>query len=209
MHVLIISPHPDDEAIGCGGTMLKHVADGDTVHIVFLTSGERGGHGRPPQETAALREQEARQAALILGCQEPEFWQMPDGAVRATLPAQQRLVSTLARWQPAIVYAPHRQEMHPDHQAAARLVFRSVSDPTLANRPAIRLYEVWTPLQAMDVIVDISPHIKTKLAAVRAHKTQCDVLRFDEAIAGLNRYRGEMHSWPGGSYAEVFLERTP
>jgi LmbE family N-acetylglucosaminyl deacetylase len=66
------------------------------------------------------------------------------------------------------------------------------------------MYEVWTPLQRMDEIVDISPYVETKLAAVRAHKSQCAVLRFDEAVQGLNRYRGEMHSWPGGDFAEVF-----
>jgi LmbE family N-acetylglucosaminyl deacetylase len=66
------------------------------------------------------------------------------------------------------------------------------------------MYEVWTPLQRIDEIVDISPYVKTKRAAIRAYKCQCDVLAFDEAILGLNRYRGEMHSWPGGDYAEIF-----
>ena len=46
--------------------------------------------------------------------------------------------------------------------------------------------------------------MEAKLAAVRAYKSQCDIMRFDDAIAGLNRFRGEMHSWPGGPYAEVF-----
>jgi LmbE family N-acetylglucosaminyl deacetylase len=95
--------------------------------------------------------------------------------------------------------------MHPDHRAAARLVRRALSGaPPLPARPDVLMYEVWTPLQRMDEIVDISPFVEIKLAAVRAHRSQCDVLRFDEAVRGLNRYRGEMHSWPGGDYAEVF-----
>ena len=75
--------------------------------------------------------------------------------------------------------------------------------------PVVAMYEVWTPLQEMDEIVDISAYLDEKLAVVRAHKSQCDVLKFDEAIRGLNRYRGEMHSWPGGDYAEVFQWMRP
>ena len=67
----------------------------------------------------------------------------------------------------------------------------------------------WLPArwrERTDRIVDITPWMDTKLRAVRAYKSQCAVLRFDQAVAGLNRYRGEMHSWPGGDYAEVFVE---
>src|SRR5205807_328445 len=85
--VLVISPHPDDESIGCGGTLRQHVVDGDAAHAVFLTSGERGRRGRPLPETARLREQEARDAAAILGLSGIEFWLAPDGAVAAAMPS--------------------------------------------------------------------------------------------------------------------------
>ena len=95
--------------------------------------------------------------------------------------------------------------MHPDHRAAPRILRRALATARIA-RPKVYLFEIWTPLAKMDFIVDISPWIEIKLRAVRAYKSQCSVLRFDEAVAGLNRYRGEMHSWPGGAYAEVFAE---
>ena len=81
--ILVLSPHPDDESIGCGGTLRRHVLGRDQVKVVFLTSGERGGHGRPPEETRQVREAEARAAGRILGVRRLEFWQQPDGAVRA------------------------------------------------------------------------------------------------------------------------------
>lgn len=72
--------------------------------------------------------------------------------------------------------------------------------------PQVRMYEVWTPLQDMDHISDITENVEIKRKAILEYKSQCDVLQFDQAILGLNRYRGEMNSWPGGEYAEVFLE---
>lgn len=203
--VLVISPHPDDEAIGCGGTLRRHVVDGDEVHVIFLTSGEQGGHGLDPGETARIREHEALAAGRLLGFNAPEFWHEPDGAVEATDKLVARLVDTIAELQPGFLYVPHDREMHADHQAAFLTVRRALAKLKASQqRPLVRLFEVWTPIQDMDEIVDISDVIEEKLEAVRLYDSQCSVLRFDDAIRGLNRYRGEMHSWPGGDYAEVF-----
>src|SRR5258708_39695959 len=82
--VFVISPHPDDESIGCGGAIRGHVMCGASVRVVFLTSGEKGGHGRAAEETIRIREAEARAAAQDLGIERVEFWREPDGALRAT-----------------------------------------------------------------------------------------------------------------------------
>jgi LmbE family N-acetylglucosaminyl deacetylase len=50
----------------------------------------------------------------------------------------------------------------------------------------------------------VSAVIDDKRRAIRAYRSQCAVMRLDDAFVGLARYRGEMHSWPGGAYAEVF-----
>jgi N-acetylglucosamine malate deacetylase 1 len=203
--VLVISPHPDDESIGCGGTLRKHVLEGDTVHVIFLTSGENGGHWRTPEETGPLREQEAQAAAAILGIAKTEFWREPNGALKVTHQLVSRLRHELEAWKPEILYVTHAQEMHPEHRAAVRLVRRAISALGASwVPPDVLMFEVWTPMEQFDEIVDISPYLEAKLAAVRAHDSQCSVMRFDEACLGLSRYRGEMHSWPGGDYAEVF-----
>ena len=207
--VLVISPHPDDESIGCGGTLRQHVVQGDLVHVVFLTSGEKGGHGRTEQETLQVREREARAAARVLGIQELEFWREPDGSLRSKRSVVGRLRNALRSFRPDLLYVPHEAEMHPDHKAANRLVRTALSNTSRSAKPQVMQFEVWTPLQRIDQIVDVSRYMKVKLSAIRKHRSQCAVMDFHQAILGLNRYRGEMHSWPGGDYAEVFalLER--
>lgn len=203
--VLVLSPHPDDESIGCGGTLRAHVVAGDVVNVVFLTSGEAGGHGKPPAETARIREAEAQAAAGILGVQEIEFWREPDSKLRVTGQLVERLRKKLARFRPQVIYVTHDREMLGDHSAAARLVKKALANSAPGNgSPEVLMFEVWTPLQEMDQIVDISPHVEIKTSAIRAYQSQCDVMSFDEAALALNRYRGEMHSWPGGDYAEIF-----
>lgn len=203
--ILVISPHPDDEAIGCGGTLRSHVIQGDEIHVIFLTSGEKGGHGKPEDETAKKREREATEAASILGFDFFEFWRIPDGRCRANLKVVKRVQSKIKDWMPKIIYVTHSREMLPDHRAAARIVRGALFGADFFSvKPIIRMFEVWTPIQQIDDIVDITPFIDIKIAAIRAYKSQCDVMKFDDASLGLSRFRGEMHSWPGGEYAEIF-----
>ena len=206
--VMVISPHPDDESIGCGGTICRHVAAGDPVHVEVLTSGEKGGHGLSEQETALQREEEAKAAAEILGITQVEFYRQQDG----NLSKNQRVANLLARriqtCRPHLIYVPHPQEQHHDHQPIAKLLRRALRMAQIPEPPRVLGYEIWTPLQRLDEIVDITPYLATKLKAIAAYATQCRVMDFVSAARALARYRGEMHSWPGGEYAEVFADLT-
>lgn len=202
--VLVLSPHPDDEAIGCGGTLCWHVEQGDPVQVIFLTSGEHGVRGQDPKQTSRLRTEEAKAAAKVLGYRSLEFWREPDGAMMLTPPLLKRMKEKLRAWKPGLVYAPHPREMHPDHRVTARLIRRAIEENKSAAE--VRFYEIWTPLQQIDHVQDISRQMETKLSAIRAHRSQCAIMRFDESALALARYRGEMHSWPGGPYAEVFAQ---
>ena len=78
MNVVVIAPHPDDEAIGCGGSICLHHSRGDRVTAVFLTSGELGLKHLPADEACRIREAEARAAATILGIAAIDFLRLPD-----------------------------------------------------------------------------------------------------------------------------------
>jgi len=207
MNVLVIAPHPDDESIGCGGTVCKHAKAGDRVLAVYLTSGEVGIKKLPPEQVWTIREKEARAAAKILGLADLAFlrgpdWYVADTTERLTL----ELTAIFARERPELIYLPHPGEWHPDHKAALSLVRSAVREAAIAS-PTFRAYEVWTPLSEFDHLEDISSVMPAKLKAVRAHRSQCKHLRYDRAIRGLNEYRGAMTT--KYRYAEVFQVIAP
>ena len=203
VRVLVLSPHPDDEAIGCGGTLCRHSAAGDELRVIFLTSGERGSRVIGPAETAATRETEAKASAAVLGVGEIEFLRAPDGRLRVSAELIGAIGKSIRRFQPHYLYTAHGGEAHSDHRAAARLATQTLAKMKGA-KPLIRLFEVWTPLRRPNHFEDITAHIETKTRAVQCYASQCHNLRFDEACIALNRYRGLMHS--ECEYAEAFFE---
>ena len=200
--VIVLSPHPDDESLGCGGAIRRHVLDGDPVCLIFLTSGE-GRKYENPAERARMRETEARAAAKILGVNELEFWRQSDGLLVATDLLKSRLREKISSVGVTRIYVTHENEAHPDHRAAAALVRGTLSGMPI-SKVEVRTYEVWTPIQSPIEAIDISDFIAEKRAAIRAHASQCAVLDFEHAVIGLNAYRGLMHCVPRGRYAEVF-----
>jgi LmbE family N-acetylglucosaminyl deacetylase len=207
MHVVVIAPHPDDEAIGCGGTICLHTERGDRVAVVFLTSGELGLKHLPREEAWHIREQEAESAAAILGIAAMTFlhrpdWDLGEGVEEAAIP----LRGVLRQEEPEIIYLPHAREWHPDHRAALAIVQTALRDKA-TGAPDLLTYEVWTPLSEYDRVENIASIMRRKLRAIRCYRSQLEGFRYDRAIRGLNRYRGILAG--NCDYAEVFQSADP
>jgi LmbE family N-acetylglucosaminyl deacetylase len=206
--VLVVAPHPDDESIGCGGSVCLHRRRGDRVHVAFLTSGERGLAGVAPDEVRSIREAEAARAAAVLDVERLDFLRLPDlGLADAIEPGARRLGEVLAAHPPAVLYLPHPDEEHPDHRAALPLVRAALAGLPAAAFPELRGYEVWTPMARYDWPEDITPVVARKLQAVRCYPSQLREFRYDHAVRGLNRYRGCLAA--RCRYAEVFRYLAP
>src|SRR5713101_5924579 len=105
MNVLVIAPHPDDESIGCGGTICLHADRGDRVAGVFLTSGEQGLQSLPKEKAQHIREREAEKAAGILGIVSLSFMRRPDGHLGECIEqAAAAIAPILAREEPSLIY---------------------------------------------------------------------------------------------------------
>ena len=202
MNILVIAPHPDDEVIGCGGTLCKHTEKGDRVVVAFLTSGELGLKQFPRDKAWQTRETEARRAAKILGIEALHFLRGPDWTVnQAVAPLGKALRSILVRDRPGIIYLPHQKDAHPDHQAAVSVLRAALRGIRLGSVQC-RAYEVWSALAEFDHVEDITSVMDRKKRALRAHRSQLNDFDYLAAVTGLNRFRGELAA--RSRYAEVF-----
>ncbi|MCI0519418.1 MAG: PIG-L family deacetylase [Chloroflexi bacterium] len=199
-NVLLLSPHPDDAALGAGGTLLKHSQAGCRVSVLVLTDGAAGVPGSPAAQTAALRRQEERAAAALLGVQRLEFWGQPDGALAASPTIARRLRALLDELQPDLVYLPYALDHHPDHRAVSPLL--RVAAQGAAARFDCAYYEVGTPLLP-NTLVDVSAQMELKLEAVRQHRSQVALVDYPALAQGLARYRAGIFSRQI-QYAEAF-----
>ena len=199
---LVIAPHPDDEILGCGGTMARLVADGCPVTVAVVTK------GMAPQFSDAFITQirkEASAAHALIGVQDTRYLDLPAAALD-TVPATQ-LNATLGRLvhdvQPETVFVPFVGDIHTDHQLTF-LAAMVASRPRDLNAPRrIYAYETlsetnWyapgiTPAFIPNVFIDISETIEQKIASFQCFDSQVRAFpdeRSIEAIRALAIMRG-------------------
>jgi LmbE family N-acetylglucosaminyl deacetylase len=204
MNILVIAPHPDDEAIGCGGALCAHRDSGARISVVFLTSGELGLKHLPRQEAWAIRESEASKAGQVLGVANMDFLRCSDWTLGQEIAKASALLGPLLQEQsPDVIYVPHPAEAHPDHSVALPLV-QAAWKLCSFSAPNVRLYEVWTPLSSYDIVQDISELMPQKTQALREHASQLKDLDYVQAVTGLNQYRGALAG--RCKFAEVFAQ---
>ncbi len=138
LRLLAILAHPDDETLGIGGVLARYAAEGVEVHLVTATRGEGGrfrgvkeGPGHPGKEKlAAIREEELRAAASVLGIRTITLLGYPDGRLDEADPRQAiaRIAAEIRRLRPhvAITFPPDGGYGHPDHIAICQLATAAV-----------------------------------------------------------------------------------
>lgn len=143
--VIVFAPHQDDEVLGCGGTIIKKVASGSQVNIVFMTDG-CGSHAAyiTREELIALRRAEAVEAARILGVPEDRvtFLEFPDGALASAKPdALKQVHALLDEHHPQEVLVPHHLDGPSDHLATYEIVTHALAH--FAHDVTVYEYAVW------------------------------------------------------------------
>jgi len=142
---LVFAPHPDDEALGCGGTIALKAAAGAPITVVIMTDGRASHAGRiDAARLVALRREETLNAAQCLGlrAQDVVFLDFPDHELSAhAAEAQARVAALLAEHTPAQVYVPHRRDRLEDHVATFDIVQAALK----RHAAVVRVFEypVW------------------------------------------------------------------
>ena len=223
--VLVLSPHPDDETMGLGGTLALHAQQGDSISALFICSGIQGDPDGyyPREEIEGIRRAEAEAAAEKLGIGELRFLGYPDNissldiSIFGDLPEDPEearralamglaadLGSQLEASDYSIVYYPWHGEMNADHWTIGQAVRHLISSrPDLAQRISFLGYDVWAALPP-DLVIDISDVIETKLEAVRCYRSQVLYRDYEPIVLGIDAYRS-LFLENGATYGEAFI----
>lgn len=210
--VIVFAPHPDDDLIGCGGSMAKHISQGNEITIVYMTSGEAGSLTYGKNNLAKIREKESMEASKILGIKNLIFLKNSDGYLEYNEKNLIKIINLIREKKPDLVYLPHKSDAHKDHIKTYELVAESINRASRQSfqeckgnpwfTAAVLCYEVWTPLQEISYVENIEEFIDLKMQALEQHKSQIQDTKYSNAIKGLNRYRGVMTG--RGKYCECF-----
>lgn len=183
--VLVFAPHPDDETLGCGGALMRHLECGDAVTVVIVTDGAFG-KAENRQAYVQARQYEALRAAEILGYGMPIFWGLPDRSIAFDEGLIERIHSCIEVTNASLVYTPSWWEINPDHRNLSLCVAEAIR--RCHHEVAILMYEVSAPLQP-NRLLDVTDLYERKQTAIECFTSQLAVQAYDKHIWALNRFR--------------------
>lgn len=211
--ILVLAAHPDDELLGLGGSLIKHVRDGCEVHVVIMSE---GASSRYEDGMKNKLKESAYKAGEVMGVKQVHFCDMPDQRMDriALLDVIQPIESLIEQIKPETIYVHHHGDVNQDH----RVVFEATM---VAARPVkgssvkkILCYETpssteWCPpfsdrVFIPNVFVDITDTIEQKLDAFRCYESELRQFPHPRSIETLKNTARQWGSKVGLEYAEAF-----
>ena len=215
MNILVISVHPDDETLGCGGTMLKHRALGDTLYWLIVTQAHEP---QWPKEVIERKVAEVERVAAAYGVE--RYVRLGFPTIRLDTVAQADLIGGIREFigqvTPQVVYLVHGGDVHTDHHAVFLATMSVLKPFYMAQLGVARVlsYETLSSTEAAapdhtrafipDVYSDITKYVAQKVAIMALYESETHpdpMPRGPSAIRALARYRG---ATIGVEYAEAF-----
>lgn len=206
---VFFAPHPDDETLGCGGTIAQKIIQGYDVSLIFLTDGRNAlkeiGISEPsPSQLKEIRKEEAIRAAKILGVNQKDlfFLEIEDGMLTRHKVKVLKIISRILANCPKEVYIPQEKEYHIDHRETNRLVRTAIKklcfSPfeyhyAIAWRYPLNLLVRFRPKNLRSLILakllncnivrsDISASLPLKKAAIESYKSQIGLMSDQQKV---------------------------
>ena len=178
--ILVILAHPDDAELCCAGTLISSIEDGFKVGLVDLTKGELGTRGNDK-----IRIEEANNAAKIIGAEFRLNLGFRDGFINSDEQYLIKVIEQIRKYKPKILITNSKNDRHPDHEAASRLVKKAcfLSGLVKVNtnydgqnqstwRPKSILYSIQNNYVEPDFVIDITKYYDKKIEAINCFKSQ-------------------------------------
>lgn len=187
MNVLCVAAHPDDEVLGAGGTLARHAAEGDDVHVCFLSDGVASRHDEVDDDVRAQIERRrdcALEACDCLDIESTSFHDYPDNKFDSIplLDVVRTIESEIGSVDPSVVYTHHYGDLNVDHEISCRATVTATRPLPDSGIQGVFAYETlsateWSvpaPWNAFrpETFVNIEGHLSSKLEALRAYEDE-------------------------------------
>ena len=212
--VLVIAPHPDDEVLGCGGTIVKYVREGSEVHLCIVT---KAYPPEWPEEEVKKRREEVLKVNEILGIKKTFFLDLPTLKLD-TIPQKELnnvIIQVVNEVQPEVLYIPHKGDVNKDHRLVFDAVMVLVRPKPGSVIKKVLSYETLSETEwaapfienafVPNIYVDISETLEVKLRAMSEYSSELKEYphpRSLDAISALAKIRGAS---VGVRAAEAFM----
>ncbi|MGE0254625.1 MAG: PIG-L deacetylase family protein [Alphaproteobacteria bacterium] len=194
--IVVVAPHPDDEMMGPGGTLIRALDDGARVRVVYLSRGRDGAAGDVLQAEAAA-------VGARLGY-ETEFLGQKLRGIAVDAAAVAAFAHAVGEAAPDALFVPFLLDDHDDHRRASELLLAAFDAGRLDGATEVWAYQVYTTLPG-NVIVEITDVAGRKAEAIRGFASQGRIRDWAHWALGLNAFNCRFLAGPGERYAEAFF----
>ena len=203
--LLVVAAHPDDEALGCAGTMAKMAREGHEVSVLFFTDGVGARDEDVARRLRQARREAAAKALELLGVARSTFLDWPDNRLDTApvLELARAVEHEVARVKPRTILTHHYGDLNVDHRAAHEAVMTAVRPQAGTDPVDVLCFEVASSTEwraprtsaafVPQVAVDISEHLERKVEALNCYADEMREwphARSVEAVVHLARWRG-------------------
>ena len=201
-NVLVISPHPDDEAIGCGGAIIKMLSSSVDVAVVMLTDGNGGGRHK---DISRIRKEEFLKAKSALGYTTSLVLDYPDEQlVSYQKELGERIREILFEQTPKLILIPYLLDHATDHQTANIALAQALNTASTFNI-MIGMYEIWTPIANPNCYLNITEEYSHKQTVMACYQSQENYFGIVEKADALSTFRARLSMRRRVEHMECFM----